>query len=116
MRPFPFSRLVCRRSLDGGQSWLRRQIIDECVVSPKLFAEARSWLSEEAVAGYEETRARISDAQRVGASMNCPRLLRLHDGQLLLVVDYRIGAPPRRASLGKPVLPQLRLGRDVART
>ena len=91
--PFPFSRLVCRRSLDGGQSWLRRQIIDECVVSPKLFAEARSWLSEEAVAGYEETRARISDAQRVGASMNCPRLLRLHDGQLLLVVDYRIGVP-----------------------
>ena len=41
------------------------------------------------MAGYEETRARIGDAHRVGASLNCPRLLRLHDGQLLLVVDYR---------------------------
>ena len=111
--PFPFSRLVCRRSLDGGQSWLRRQIIDECVVSPKLFEESRSWLSEEAIAGYEESRARISDRQRVGASMNCPRLLRLHDGQLLMVVDYRFGA---RASLGEPVLPQLRRGGDVERT
>ena len=91
--PFPFSRLVCRRSLDGGQSWLRRQIIDECVVSPELFEESRSWLSEEAIAGYEETRARVTDARRVGASMNCPRLLRLHDGQLLMVVDYRFGVP-----------------------
>ena len=91
--PFPFSRIVCRLSRDGGMSWLPRSIIDECVVAPELFEESRSWLSEAAIAGYEESRARITDPTRVGASMNCARLIRLHDGQLLLVVDYRFGAP-----------------------
>ena len=88
----PFSRLVYRRSLDGGLTWLPRQIIDECVIDKASFDERRNWFPfEDGNRGYEETKARITDPNKIGNSIGCPRIICLSDGQLLLVADYTHG-------------------------
>jgi len=91
--PFPFSRIAVRRSLDGGLTWLPRQIIDECVHKEQIVNENRSWLSDDEVRGYEETRARVTESWKNAASINCPRLLCLSDGQLLMIADYAVYIP-----------------------
>ena len=88
--PFPFSRIVCRRSRDGGRTWLPRRIVDECAASQQHFSEHRASLCDDAVRGYEETHARITEPWKIGASINCPRLICLSDGQLLMVADYYV--------------------------
>ena len=88
--PFPFSRIAVRRSLDGGRTWLPKQIIDECVHKEQLVNKNRSWMSDDKIRGYEETMARITESWKNGASINCPRLLCLSDGQLLMVADYAV--------------------------
>lgn len=90
--PHPFSRLVCRRSLDDGQTWLPKQIIDECVDSEEIIEPDRSWMSEDEINGYRETKNRITSPERIGATINCPRILSLSDGQLLIVADVYIYA------------------------
>jgi hypothetical protein len=88
--PFPFSRLVCRRSIDDGKTWQPRSIIDECVVSDKAMDENRSWLWPDVLHGYEESLARVTAPEKIGAAINCPRLICLRDGQLLLIADRAI--------------------------
>lgn len=60
---YPFSRLKVRRSLDGGFRWLPEQTLLE------------------------------KDAVKGEGSLNCSRIAALHDGSLLLVIDYM---PPDR--------------------
>ena len=87
--PYPFSRLVCRRSLDGGLTWLPRQIIDECVIDKDSFDKRRNFFPfEDGNRGYEESKARITNPNKIGNYINCPRIICLNDGQLLLVADY----------------------------
>ncbi len=91
--PFPFSRIACRRSRDGGRTWLPRQIVAECVCGAELDASDREWLCEDAVRGYEESRGRVTEDWQIGSSINCQRLICLRDGSLLMVADiYRGGA------------------------
>lgn len=85
--PFPFSRIAVRRSLDGGKTWLDRDIIVECVARADIVDANRPWLAEDALAGYEETRSRITEDWRTGSSINCPRLACLADGTLFLIAD-----------------------------
>ncbi|MFN0166975.1 MAG: sialidase family protein [Bryobacteraceae bacterium] len=56
--PYPFSRVVVRRSIDGGNTWLAKQVLIE----------------KNATAGQ--------------GRLNCSRIAALRDGTLLLVVDY----------------------------
>ena len=56
--PYPFSRVVVRRSIDGGNAWLAKQVL----------------IAKDATAGQ--------------GRLNCPRITTLRDGTLLLVVDY----------------------------
>jgi len=56
--PYPFSRVVVRRSIDGGNTWLAKQVLIE----------------KDATAGQ--------------GRLNCSRIAALRDGTLLLVVDY----------------------------
>jgi len=86
--PFPFSRLVIRRSLDEGKNWTDRQILFECVTKPESIDEHRAWLEADALAGYEETRNRIHNDWQIGSSINCPRLACLADGALFLIADF----------------------------
>ena len=88
--PFPFSRLVVRRSLDGGMNWSDREILLETVVSAESVERARPWLAEDALAGYQETLGRIQEPWQKNASINCPRLMTRADGSLMLVADIRI--------------------------
>ncbi|MDO9464717.1 MAG: sialidase family protein [bacterium] len=88
--PFPFSRIAVRRSLDGGRTWLPKQIIDECVSPEKHIDKNRSWLSDDEISGYEESKARITESWKNGASINCMRLLCLSDGQLIMIADYAV--------------------------
>jgi len=88
--PFPFSRLVVRRSLDGGMTWQAKQILTECVATAEMVDQTRSWLPDDAIAGYEESLARVDEDWRIGASINCPRLVCLADGTLLLIVDFTL--------------------------
>jgi len=85
--PFPFSRLVVRRSRDNGMNWSERQILLECVANQDRIKENSIWLEHDAIAGYEESRARIEDDALIGASINCPRLISLQNGTLLLISD-----------------------------
>ena len=86
--PFPFSRIVVRRSFDEGANWAEREILIECVPTPEALDAQRSWIEPDAIAGYEQTLARIPDDWQIGCSINCPRLLCLTDGTLLLVADF----------------------------
>ena len=97
---FPFSRLVVRRSLDGGMTWLPRQVLAECVRRPEEVDARRAWLEQDVVSAYEETRARVTEEWQIGAGINCPRLICLHDGTLFLIADaYRVdGKGSRRWS------------------
>jgi hypothetical protein len=56
--PYPFSRVVVRRSLDGGNTWLPKQVLVE------------------------------KDATREQGRLNCSRIASLNDGSLMLVVDF----------------------------
>ncbi|MBM3801082.1 MAG: exo-alpha-sialidase [Acidimicrobiia bacterium] len=56
--PYPFSRVVVRRSLDGGNTWLPKQTLLE------------------------------KDATQNEGRLNCSRIAALSDGSLLLVVDF----------------------------
>jgi len=89
--PYPFSRIACRRSLDGGRTWLPRQIVEECVADPAQVEGDREWLCENALRGYEESRGRITEDWKIGASINCQRLICLSDGSLLMVADIYSG-------------------------
>jgi len=97
--PYPFSRIACRRSLDGGRTWLPKQIVDECVARPEQVAGDRDWLCEDALRGYEESRARVTEDWKIGASINCQRLLCLSDGSLLMVADFHNAHPGHTWSL-----------------
>lgn len=98
--PYPFSRIVCRRSLDGGRTWLAKQIIEECVATEADVDANRAWLCDDALRGYAESRARVTAAWQIGSSFNCPRLLCLSDGSLLMVADlYSGGEHPWRLLL-----------------
>ena len=88
--PFPFSRIAVRRSLDGGNQWSDRTILLETVASAEQVDKARSWLAPDALAGYEESLNRIHEAWQRDASINCPRIITLADGSLMLVADIRI--------------------------
>lgn len=93
--PYPFSRIACRRSVDGGRTWLPRQIVAEFAAAPEQVESDRQWLCEDALDGYKETRARITEDWKIGTSVNCPRLLCLSDGTLLMVADlHSTGEPP----------------------
>ena len=88
--PFPFSRLAVRRSGDEGMNWSEREILIDCVARPENVAANRSWLEPDAIAGYEESRARVREPWQVGASLNCPRIVCLRDGTLLLFGDFTV--------------------------
>ena len=59
--PFPFSRIAVRRSTDGGYNWQEKQILTECVPTEEGIANCRAWLEPDAIAGYEESRARVTE-------------------------------------------------------
>jgi len=86
--PYPFSRLVVRRSSDEGRNWTPRQILIECISSPASLDENRSWLEPDALAGYEESRERVPQNWQVGSTINCSRLTCLADGTLFLLADF----------------------------
>jgi len=86
--PFPFSRVVLRRSIDDGRNWTDRQILVECVPTPEAIDPCREWLEPDSLAGYEETRARVLEDWQTGSSINCPRLTCLDDGTLFLIADF----------------------------
>ena len=86
---YPFSRLVVRRSPDGGRNWMDRQILIDCVQTTQWVDASRDWLEADALAGYEESRTRITEDWQVGANMNCSRLTCLADGTLFLIADIR---------------------------
>jgi len=56
--PYPFSRVVTRRSIDGGNTWMAKQVLIE----------------KNATAGQ--------------GRLNCSRIAALRDGTLVLLVDY----------------------------
>ena len=56
--PYPFSRIVVRRSVDEGRTWLPKQVLIE------------------------------KDATRGEGSLNCSRIAALNDGSLILAVDF----------------------------
>ena len=87
--PFPFSRLVVRRSLDGGMNWSDRKILLETVVSAELVERAQPWLPEDSLAGYQETLGRIQEPWKKRASVNGSQIITLTDGSLMLVADVR---------------------------
>ena len=86
--PFPFSRLAVRRSPDGGMNWTDREILIDCVPQLKTVDENRSWLETDAILGYEESLERIREDWQVGASLNCPRIIGLRNGNLLIFGDF----------------------------
>lgn len=86
--PFPFSRLVVRRSADEGMNWTEREILIDCVPRPEAVDANRSWLEPDALAGYEESLGRIQEDWQVGASLNCPRIIALRDGTILIFGDF----------------------------
>ncbi len=88
--PLPFSRLIVRRSLDGGDTWTDRHILLETVATPDAVEKSSRWLEKDAIAGYNESRARIHQPWLIGASINCPRLLTLADGSLFLIADLYV--------------------------
>ena len=88
--PFPFSRLVVRRSLDGGMNWTERQVLLECVARAETVQAHRSYLEQDAIAGYEESRARLKEEWQTRAALNCPRIICLRDGTLLLFGDFHL--------------------------
>ena len=88
--PTPFSRLVVRRSLDGGFVWGEKQVLLE-MVSDREWVKANSeWFEDDEIAGYEETRARLTEPWQDGGGINCSRLICLQDGELYLVADIHI--------------------------
>lgn len=97
--PYPFSRIACRRSLDGGHTWLPRTIVEEVIAEPERVEADREWLCEDALAGYEESRARVTDPAKIGPSINCPRLICLRDGSLFMVADLHRAHPDHTWSL-----------------
>ena len=86
--PFPFSRIVLRRSMDDGRNWTDRQVLVECVATPEAIDARRDWLEPDALAGYEETRARVKEGWQTGSAVNCQRLTCLADGTLFLIADF----------------------------
>jgi len=56
--PWPFSRVIVRRSEDGGYTWLGRQVLIE------------------------------KDLEKGEGRLNCPRIAALADGSLLLAIDF----------------------------
>ena len=74
--------------MDGGRSWTYRKILDECITTPEEFNKSKKSLSEQAKSGYYESQKRIINKNRIGMTLNTPRLLCLSDGQLILIVDY----------------------------
>lgn len=86
--PFPFSRLVVRRSADEGMNWTEREILIDCVPRPEAVNANRSWLEPDALAGYEESLARVREDWQIGASLNCPRIIALRDGTILIFGDF----------------------------
>ena len=71
-------------------NWSEREILIDCVARPENVAANRSWLEPDAIAGYEESRARVREPWQVGASLNCPRIVCLRDGTLLLFGDFTV--------------------------
>ncbi|MFH1007464.1 MAG: sialidase family protein [Candidatus Latescibacterota bacterium] len=84
---YPFSRMVVRRSFDEGRTWTDRQIIAEVVNSAEAVDLMRPWLEEDSLAGYEETRSRLTEDGKLGSGINCPRVICLQDGSLFAIVD-----------------------------
>ena len=84
---YPFSRIVIRRSTDGGLSWYPKQIIDEGVVDADTFNEIKVWLSDNEIAEYQETLKRIKNNSDIFNSYNSSAILCLSDGELLLAID-----------------------------
>ena len=78
--PWPFSRVVVRRSEDGGYTWYGRQVLIE------------------------------KNVERGEGSLNCPRIVALSDGTLLLVVDFR---PPEVYSRPPDVDPFVHPARNL---
>ncbi len=85
--PFPFSRVVVRRSTDDGRRWSERKILLETVGRDEIVEKSRPWLASDAITGYEESRARIKEDWQIGAGINCPRMICLGDGTIFLVAD-----------------------------
>ena len=96
--PFPFSRLVVRRSLDGGMNWTERKVLIECVARSETVDAHRSYLEPDAIAGYEESRARLKEDWQAKAALNCPRIICLRDGTLLLFGDFHLFEGGNKAS------------------
>jgi len=86
--PFPFSRIAVRRSTDGGYNWQEKRILTECVPTEESLASCREWLAPDAIAGYEQSRARVTEDWQIGSSINCSRMICLADGTLFLIADY----------------------------
>ena len=85
--PYPFSRLVSRRSFDNGKNWTERKILLEGIPKTEDVDKNRAWLEKDAIAGYEESLSRINEDWQIGMSINCSRLICLADGSLLLIAD-----------------------------
>ena len=88
--PTPFSRLVVRRSVDEGFAWSERRVLLEMVSGEEWVESHREWFEEDELAGYEETRARLTESWQDGGGINCSRLICLQDGSLYLTADIRI--------------------------
>ncbi|NJD04731.1 MAG: exo-alpha-sialidase [Ruminiclostridium sp.] len=87
---YPFSSLVCRRSTDEGRTWHTKQIIDECIIDQKTFKDYKSFLTEDEIIKYKEALSRVKKPENIGCFLNCPRIISLKDGQLLIVADYYV--------------------------
>ncbi len=85
--PWPFSRMVVRRSIDNGMNWSEKNVLLECVTSEDSIEENKHWIEEDAFAEYKKTKSRINEDWQIGTGINCPRIITLNDGTLLLIVD-----------------------------
>lgn len=88
--PFPFSRLIVCRSLDGGMNWTECEVLIDCLHKSETVQAHRSYLERDAIAGYEESKARIKEDWQARAALNCPRIICLRDGTLLIFGDFHL--------------------------
>ena len=84
--PSPFSKLSVRRSTDQGLTWSAKQVLFECLITPELSPLERETHDFAAVAEYDRMHARLGKEAFIGY-LNCPGLLCLDDGSLLLISD-----------------------------